>query len=46
MAEDKKTIGLTEGNKKIMDDLVEKAGFQARHGCSQICLRSSGEPRE
>jgi hypothetical protein len=28
MAEDKKTIGLTETNKKIMDDLVEKAGFK------------------
>ena len=28
MADDKKTIGLTEANKKIMDDLVEKAGFK------------------
>jgi len=28
MAEDKKTIGLTEANKKVMDDLVEKAGFK------------------
>src|ERR1700693_4272598 len=28
MAEDKKTIGLTETSKKIMDDLVEKAGFK------------------
>src|ERR1700730_3193680 len=28
MSEDKKTIGLTETNKKIMDDLVEKAGFK------------------
>jgi len=28
MAEDKKTIGLTEANKKIMDQLVEKAGFK------------------
>jgi len=28
MAEDKKTIGLTESNKKIMDQLVEKAGFK------------------
>lgn len=28
MAEDKKTIGLTEANKKVMTDLVEKAGFK------------------
>jgi hypothetical protein len=28
MAEDKKTIGLTEANKVIMDQLVEKAGFK------------------
>ena len=28
MAEDKKTIGLTEANKAIMDQLVEKAGFK------------------
>jgi hypothetical protein len=27
MAEDKKTIGLTEANKKVMDLVVEKAGF-------------------
>ena len=28
MAEDKKTIGLTEANKKVMDQLVETAGFK------------------
>ena len=28
MAEDKKTIGLTETNKSIMDQMVEKAGFK------------------
>jgi hypothetical protein len=28
MAEDKKTIGLTEANKAIMDQVVEKAGFK------------------
>lgn len=28
MAEDKKTIGLTEANKAVMDQLVEKAGFK------------------
>jgi hypothetical protein len=28
MAEDKKTIGLTEANKKVMDQIVEKAGFK------------------
>ena len=28
MAEDKKTIGLTDANKKVMDQLVEKAGFK------------------
>lgn len=28
MAEDKKTIGLTETNKAIMDEVVEKAGFK------------------
>lgn len=28
MAEDKKTIGLTEANKKTMDQLVETAGFK------------------
>jgi hypothetical protein len=28
MAEDKKTIGLTETNKKVMDQIVEKAGFK------------------
>jgi hypothetical protein len=28
MAEDKKTIGLTEANKKVMSDLVERAGFK------------------
>jgi hypothetical protein len=27
MAEDKKTIGLTDANKLVMDQLVEKAGF-------------------
>jgi len=27
MAEDKKTIGLTEANKTLMDQLVEAAGF-------------------
>jgi hypothetical protein len=29
MAEDKKTIGLTEANKKIMDEVVAKAGFKS-----------------
>lgn len=28
MAEDKKTIGLTDANKAIMDQVVEKAGFK------------------
>jgi len=28
MAEDKKTIGLTDANKVIMDQVVEKAGFK------------------
>ena len=28
MAEDKKTIGLTDANKAIMDNVVEKAGFK------------------
>ncbi len=28
MAEDKKTIGLTDVNKAIMDQVVEKAGFK------------------
>jgi hypothetical protein len=28
MAEDKKTIGLTETNKIVMDQVVEKAGFK------------------
>jgi len=28
MAEDKKTIGLTDANKKVMDQLVERAGFK------------------
>lgn len=28
MAEDKKTIGLTDANKTIMDQVVEKAGFK------------------
>jgi hypothetical protein len=28
MAEDKKTIGLTDANKIIMDQVVEKAGFK------------------
>jgi hypothetical protein len=28
MTEDKKTIGLTEANKAVMDQLVEKAGFK------------------
>jgi hypothetical protein len=28
MADDKKTIGLTEANKEVMNDLVEKAGFK------------------
>ena len=28
MAEDKKTIGLTDANKDIMDQIVEKAGFK------------------
>jgi len=28
MAEDKKTIGLTDANKKVMDHLVENAGFK------------------
>jgi hypothetical protein len=28
MAEDKKTIGLTDANKKVMDQLVETAGFK------------------
>lgn len=28
MAEDKKTIGLTEANKAVMDQVVEKAGFK------------------
>ncbi len=28
MAEDKKTIGLTEPNKAIMEKIVEKAGFK------------------
>ena len=28
MAEDKKTIGLTDANKAIMDQMVEKAGFK------------------
>jgi hypothetical protein len=28
MAEDKKTIGLTDANKTIMDRVVEKAGFK------------------
>lgn len=28
MAEDKKTIGLTDANKVVMDQLVEKAGFK------------------
>jgi hypothetical protein len=27
MSEDKNTIGLTDANRSIMDDLVEKAGF-------------------
>jgi hypothetical protein len=27
MAEDKKTIGLTEANKAVLEQLVEKAGF-------------------
>jgi hypothetical protein len=27
MAEDKKTIGLTDSNKNVMEQLVEKAGF-------------------
>ena len=28
MAEDKKTLGLTEANKAVMDQLVESAGFR------------------
>jgi hypothetical protein len=28
MAEDKKTIGLTDANKAVMDQIVEKAGFK------------------
>ena len=28
MAEDKKTIGLTDTNKKVMDEIVERAGFK------------------
>src|ERR1700693_5396391 len=28
MAEDKKTIGLTDANKSILDQIVEKAGFK------------------
>jgi hypothetical protein len=28
MAEDKKTIGLTDANKHVMEQLVEKAGFK------------------
>jgi hypothetical protein len=28
MAEDKKTIGLTDANKLVMDQIVEKAGFK------------------
>ena len=28
MAEDKKTIGLTDANKEIMDQVVEKVGFK------------------
>lgn len=28
MAEDKKTIGLTDANKAIMEQLIEKAGFE------------------
>lgn len=28
MAEDKKTIGLTDANKGVMDQIVEKAGFK------------------
>jgi hypothetical protein len=53
MAEDKKTIGLTDANKTIMDRVVEKAGFKrdmdaakfafalAVHRGSELC-RSRG----
>lgn len=29
MAEDKKTIGLTDANKAVMDEVVEKTGFNS-----------------
>jgi hypothetical protein len=38
MAEDKKTIGLTEANKSVMDQLVEKAGFKRDMDAAKFAL--------
>ncbi len=38
MAEDKKTIGLTDANKAVMDQLVEKAGFRRDMDAAKFAL--------
>jgi hypothetical protein len=38
MAEDKKTIGLTESNKAVMDHLVEQLGFKRDMDAAKFAL--------
>lgn len=49
MASDKKTIGLTAGNQRVMEDLVErkifKDGIAAAKFALAMAIRSGAEPR-
>lgn len=38
MAEDKKTIGLTDANKAIMDQVVEKGGFKSNMDAAKFAF--------
>lgn len=48
MAEDKKTIGLTDANKVIMDQVVEKVGFKRDMDAAKfafaLAVRRGSEP--